>query len=252
MLNLLDFVVADTETTGFDTDKAMLCDVAIVCYQTSYISSEVDPPRVVFESLVNPEMPIPIDAMAVHHITDEQVKDAPPAYAVAHNIAAYLYGKTIVCHNADYDSKIMRRLLSVPTTTDFLCTWRLASKLWPDAPGYKNQELRYWRKYIIDLGGRSPHRAAPDAIVTAYIFRELFGIFTAGFKQQTGKDPSIEDLLRFERQPIKISKMPFGKHKGMPMDEVPYDYLMWMIRKIPDLSPDLKWTVENMLKSRRG
>jgi uncharacterized protein (DUF3820 family) len=41
--------------------------------------------------------------------------------------------------------------------------------------------------------------------------------------------------------------MPFGKHKGLKMEEVPADYLQWLAKT--DLDGDLRYTVEYFLNS---
>ena len=33
--------------------------------------------------------------------------------------------------------------------------------------------------------------------------------------------------------------MPFGKHKGKKIDDVPVNYIKWMLANIPDLTPSL-------------
>jgi exodeoxyribonuclease X len=101
------------------------------------------------------------------------------------------------------------------------------------------------------LGGASPHRATPDAIVTAHIFRELFYIFQEGFIKQTGREPWTEDLIRFNDAPIFIRKMPFGKYKDLPMENVPSDYLQWALRTMTDMSADLRSSMTKVLNDRR-
>ena len=63
----------DTETTGIRPDKDCIIEIA------AYDSKQ----RKTFHSLINPKRPIPQDATAIHHITDDMVKDAPPFSEVA-------------------------------------------------------------------------------------------------------------------------------------------------------------------------
>jgi DNA polymerase III epsilon subunit-like protein len=60
------FIYLDTETTGTGPDDR-LCQIAFKTEQ-GMITNE----------LFNPGKPIAIEAMAVHHITNEMVKDKPP------------------------------------------------------------------------------------------------------------------------------------------------------------------------------
>ncbi|MFO7554615.1 MAG: 3'-5' exonuclease, partial [Desulfobacterales bacterium] len=59
------FIFLDTETTGTDKDDR-LCQIAFKT-EAGLIANE----------LFNPDKPISIEAMCVHHITNEMVKDKP-------------------------------------------------------------------------------------------------------------------------------------------------------------------------------
>ncbi len=59
-------IFLDTETTG-NSANDRLCQLAFKTDE-SFIVNE----------LFNPGMPISIDAMSIHHITNEMVKDKPP------------------------------------------------------------------------------------------------------------------------------------------------------------------------------
>lgn len=238
--SLKDFIVIDTETTGIDFDKDQVIEVAVV-----------DPTNngILFQALCKPTIPIPPEASAIHHLTDAMFENVAGPELIMPGLNTVIKGKVIVAHNKDFDRRMLARY-GVGADNQWICTWRLAQKIWPNAPGYKNQVLRYWRDYDID--STLVHRAGADAVVTSYVFCDLLQVYISGYQNQTGKDPTHKDLLAFERSMITIHKMPFGKHFGQPVKEVPSDYLMWMIRKMTDMSPDLRWTVENEIKHRRG
>lgn len=46
-------------------------------------------------------------------------------------------------------------------------------------------------------------------------------------------------------------KMPWGKYRGQPIEDVPTDYLQWMAENISS-SDELIKEAENQLKLRRG
>ncbi len=60
-------VYIDTETTGLDS-SAEIIEISVVDHDGS----------VLFDSTVRPKNPIPREAQAVHHISNEMVKDARP------------------------------------------------------------------------------------------------------------------------------------------------------------------------------
>jgi DNA polymerase III epsilon subunit-like protein len=116
--------------------------------------------------LVNPGMPIPAEATAVHGITDSMVAAAPePAFALR-QARRFCQGRLLAAHSATFDLSFVGP--SVGTLA--LCTMRLARALFPEAPNHKNQTLR---RYLgIDrIAGEDfeAHRALGDAVVSAYV-----------------------------------------------------------------------------------
>ncbi len=45
-------------------------------------------------------------------------------------------------------------------------------------------------------------------------------------------------------------RMPFGKHKHKPLDEIPVSYLLWLMANV-DMNPTLRYAVEEEIRSRR-
>jgi DNA polymerase-3 subunit epsilon len=62
----------DLETTGVDTAKDRIVEISMV-------KVLVDGTKQIKTRRINPEMPIPAEATAVHGITDKDVKDEPTA-----------------------------------------------------------------------------------------------------------------------------------------------------------------------------
>jgi exodeoxyribonuclease X len=54
-------------------------------------------------------------------------------------------------------------------------------------------------------------------------------------------------MIEVSRKPVLYRRMPFGKHKGLKMEEVPLDYLQWLSGT--DLEEDLRYTIEQYLGS---
>lgn len=75
----------DLESTGVDKQKDRIVQIAIIRIQEDGTPFE-------FQSLVNPEMPIPKEATEVHGITDEMVKDAPTLFNIYPKILRFFNG----------------------------------------------------------------------------------------------------------------------------------------------------------------
>ena len=78
-------VFFDLETTGVDTSKDRIVEI-------SMIKVMPDGSKDVKTRRVNPEMPIPAEATAVHGITDEEVKNEPTFRQLAKSLAQFIQG----------------------------------------------------------------------------------------------------------------------------------------------------------------
>lgn len=86
----------DTETTGTGPDGRVV-EITILAPDG----------RVLFNSLINPEVPIPAAASAVHGITADLVRNAPPWPEIDAQVAALLNGHTVVTYNAEFDRRMI-------------------------------------------------------------------------------------------------------------------------------------------------
>ena len=78
-------VFFDLETTGVDTAKDRIVEI-------SMIKIMPDGEEIIRTRRINPQMPIPADATAVHGITDEDVKDAPTFAQIAKSLCQFIEG----------------------------------------------------------------------------------------------------------------------------------------------------------------
>jgi exodeoxyribonuclease X len=228
------FVILDTETTGLSPVEDKVVDISLVEVSRNGISP-------LYDTLINPERDIPATASAVHHITSEDVADKPLFAEVWPTVMEYLADAVVVAHNAAFD-----RSMIPDTGRPWICSYRLARHLWPDAPGHSNQVLRYWLNLKVDA--KAAHSAAGDTLVTAHVFwQELIH-----YRKQVARSSSIEELIEFAASPIPVAAMPFGKHKGTPMAEIPLSYFQWALENLNELDPDLKIAMEQQAAARQG
>ena len=223
--------VIDVETTGLDATHDRLVGVAVV-------SSEG---AVLYDTRVNPERLIPPDASAIHHLTDADVRDAPLRSAVAVQLEAITRTHnrpTWAAHNAPFEQAFLPELTAAP----WICTMRVARHLWPEAPAFGLQVLRYYLK--LPVGAGRPHSALDDARVTAALLeREIRTVTEWGFAAP------VDRLLSLSRTPALLATVGFGKHRGQRWSAVPRDYLEWASGETWD-DPDVKATIEAALNGR--
>lgn len=225
--------VIDYETTGTDEDP----DAEIIecgSYDLQLVNDAWLISRPI-NFMVRPQRPIPPEARAVHHISDADVADAPMLRDV---IDDFLDGVEIcAAHNARFEEHFTPH-----KGLHWICTYKAARVVWPDAPSHSNQGLRYWLGLDdaedFDAGlSMPPHRATPDAYVTAHLLRRLLA------------ERTVEELLLYSQYPAVLKVMNFGKHKGMLFSDAPTDYLEW-IRDKSDMNEDTKFTARRELKMR--
>lgn len=218
--------VLDLETTGLAPPEAGVCQVG---WYDVGVGEEPWLRSAVGNYLIDPGHPIPPEAMAVHHIYDTDVVGAPKFSEV---VIDEPHIDIFAAHMASFE-----RGFFSGNGKPWICTLKVARRLWPRAPGFGNQVLRYWRGYPLSpSAAQPPHRALPDAYVTAWIVHDMLAL------------ASIEDMIRWTEEPSLLPQVTFGKHRGKEWSELPLDYLDWIIAK-SDLDEDTKFTARHWLKA---
>jgi CBS domain-containing protein len=100
----LPFVALDTETTGLSPASARVVELAAVRVTAGSIDPEA--PLV---ARVNPGIPIPPTATAIHGITDEMVAGAPVAGRALPRLQAFISGRLLVGHAVGFDLAVLAR-----------------------------------------------------------------------------------------------------------------------------------------------
>ena len=177
--------------------------------------------------LCNPGMPIPPMATAVHHITDGMVEGATGDLSFLGSADHY------VAHFADYERHFYKE-------HPIICTWRVALRLWPDEPSHGLQYLRYRLDLPAhEIWSMPPHRGGPDAYVCALLLAHII---------HEGRC-TVEEMVRWSSGPGLLTRVTFGKHKGSRWEELPSDYLCWIIDK-SDMDHNVKANAAYRLKQR--
>jgi DNA polymerase III alpha subunit (gram-positive type) len=229
------FAVIDVETTGFDPSVDRVVELACAVVRDG---KETD----AYSSLINPGRSIPAAASAVHHLTNRHVQNAPLLGDVRPKLAAMCAGAIVVAHNARFDLGFLPFLADRPV----VCSMRLAMRILPDAPNYKNQVLRYYLDIDAELGGGAiAHRARGDVQVTSRILAICLQRYLAA-----GGVDDVEHLVREIAAPRRLGALPFGRHRGVSIERVPADYLLWLHRESSSASRDARYTAERELQRR--
>lgn len=205
---MLRAIYYDTETTGIKSDKDRIIEIAAF--------DPVQDRR--FEMLVNPGCLIPPEATAIHHITNEMVASAPSFAQVGADFIQFCEGNVVlIAHNNDnFDmhflrAEFARHTLEMPSWK-FLDTLKWARRYRPDLPRHTLQFLRE----IYGIKANTAHRAFDDVSVLHQLFQSMID------------DLSIEDVYQLLNRQRSLQHMPFGKHQGQPLKQIPRAYIQWL------------------------
>lgn len=165
-----NLIFLDTETTGLSMDHgARICEIAMlkVC---DGIETE-------FNTLVNPCSPIPEFSSNIHGITNDMVKNAPTFKDIAKDIANFINGFVLVCHNASFDlnfisKQIMESGVNSPEMY-FLDTLIISRQYF----SFESNKLGDIAR-ILDIEVKEAHRAMADVLtmksISKYLFANLY------------------------------------------------------------------------------
>ncbi len=167
LLRDLDFVVVDVEATGAKTPPNRLIELGAYRIRGGRIVDK-------FQSLVNPEIPIPRFVAALTRISNEMVKGAPVFAELAPQWLDFVSDSVLVAHNAPFDTSFLNHEISrvYPghrMVNPHLCTVRLSRRALPNLLNHRRDTIADQFSFPI----ASRHRAGSDALATAEIFLRI-------------------------------------------------------------------------------
>ncbi len=198
----------DTETTGVRSDKDRIIELA--AYDPVLDKT--------FVQLVNPGMNIPPEATAIHKITDAMVSSAPSFAETAPLFVDFCSGDTVlIAHNNDTFDKLFlekefKRAEQEMPSWHFIDSLKWARKYRPDLPRHTLQSLRE----LYGIEANQAHRALDDVKILHQVFSYMID------------DLSMETVIELLSRSTNVNRMPFGKHQGKALDEVPRNYVAWL------------------------
>jgi len=223
-------VIFDTETTGF-VEPALIEAAGIVIK-----GNPLEEQKNTFISRYNPGKPISFGAMATHNILDCDLKDCPPAseYRLPDN-TAYIVG-----HNIDYDWSVIDK-----PDVKKIDTVAMAKSVWTGLDSYTLPALSYALAEPDDrprvreiLTNR--HNALTDAELCLNILRRILK-----------EKPELNSwglIWRFSEETRIPKTMPFGKHKGTPLKNLPADsdYVQWVLNNLNEMDAYLRKAIDSL------
>ena len=209
-------IILDTETTGLDPSKG---DRIIEIGCVEMLNRKLSGNNLHF--YLNPERDSHEDALKVHGISNEFLRDKPKFGAVAEELLAYLAGAELIIHNATFDMGFLDAELErlgkpalrgqVGAVTDTLA---MAKEIYP---GKRNSLDALCERLGVDNSARTLHGALLDAELLADVYicltrgqnSLLMEGEDAGVRQQTGE---ALDLSGFQLPVLTASEQEIQAH----------------------------------------
>lgn len=226
------FVCIDLEATGLDPKTERIVEIAVIKFTFDKILDT-------FDSLVNPEIEIPIISQNIHNISFDMVKDKPKIKELLPTILNFIGKHIIIGHGIKFDIDLLdneakrNQINCLIQNLPFIDTLRLA-RLYGESPINSLKELS--KHFNIEFVGA--HRALNDVKANIEIFKKL----TTNFS-------TTKQLLQRLEKPILMKKMPLGKHKGRFFSEIPLEYLKWAAGK--EFDQDLLYSIKHEILLRK-
>lgn len=210
----------------------------------------------VLNEIYKSPVPISIESMAIHHITEKMTADKPlfPESKAYSNIKKMFEDKdTIsVAHNVAFDIGMLAREGIEPRST--ICTYKVARALDPQETLGKYQ-LQYLRYLLgLEVEGAVAHDAFGDVLVLEALFERLL----SKMMQEKGSEAeALREMIEVSSKPMLFTTLRFGKHKGKKIEDIAKNdsgYLEWLLnekKKDPAGEADWIYTLEHYLSRAR-
>ncbi len=236
-------IILDTETTG-NKEEDRICQLSYLVINENFEIEEI------YNELVQPDVDIKFEAMAVHHITPEMVQNAPK---IKHTKAFKRLKELnspenlIVIHNAPFDLDMLSKD-GFNSFFKLIDTNRVIRHLNPEgkfslqynryALGLYKQEKKICKKYNIEINA---HDALGDVIVLYLLYKYLI----------EDLNKSIDELIELTKKPVLHDKFYQGKYKFEKIRDILIkdpDYIEYILN-LADLDPDVKYSIEHHLEN---
>lgn len=213
-------VFLDTETTGLSADNGDRI-IEIGCVEMLHRKLTGNNRHF----YVNPGRDSHEDALKVHGITSEFLKDKPKFSEVAQDLQDYLKDAHVVIHNAPFDLGFLNMefaLLGQPTVKSVVAsvtdTLVMAKEMFP---GKRNSLDALCDRLEVDNSGRTLHGALLDAELLADVFinltrgQEALLMDDASALDASGNKPLAMDLSGFVLPVIQVTEQEAAAHEAV-------------------------------------
>lgn len=232
-LNLKNpLVFFDLETTGINITKDRIVEISLLKVHPNG-KEEIKSRR------INPEMPIPPQATAIHGITDDDVKDCPTFKQVAKSLADMLEGCDLAGFNSSrFDVPVLSEEF-LRAGVDFDMSKRKFVDVQIIFHKKEQRTLEAAYKFYCEKELENAHSAEADTVATYEVLKsqldrypDLENDIAFLSKEYSSFNNNVDFAGRIIFDDKGVEVFNFGKHKGKPVAQVLRNepsYYSWMM-----------------------
>lgn len=215
-------IVLDTETTGLSAENGdRIIEIGCVELLARKLTGRN------LHHYINPERDSHEDALKVHGISNEFLRDKPKFAAIADELLEYLSGAELIIHNAPFDIGFLNKemeLLGLPPVTEVVSgvidSLVMAKEMFP---GKRNGLDALCDRLGVDNSGRTLHGALLDAELLADVYINMTRgqdalLIDASDAQGGGPDTELIDLSQFQLPLLEASEQEIAAHESLLAD----------------------------------
>lgn len=215
-------IVLDTETTGMDpADGDKLVEIGCIELKNHMPTGRT------YHQYINPERDVPAEAVAVHGLDQERLKDEPKFGEIVGDFLDFIgTDSKLIIHNAAFDTKFLNaemKTFGFPSLDNkrVIDTLVMARLKFPGSPANLDALCR---RFKIDNTSRTLHGALLDSELLAEVYLELIGGRQRGLgiepekKAAAEENVVIKDRTYREARSFELSAEEKSNHDKMLKD----------------------------------
>lgn len=197
----MEFIIVDLETTGINYKRDKIIEIGAV-------KIDQKGKRQTFQSLIDPEIPIPKVITSLTGISDDMLVGKPLIEEVIGDFLTFVGDGQLIAHNAAFDGGFLETFTEIPKE-EYLDTLLLAKMAFPMQNSYALANLTEY----FGIRNDQQHRALSDAKATADLFQlieESFALADSGL---------IAAWIHLLGKKYPVYKRYFQRFDSLPLDQ---------------------------------
>ncbi|RXI24908.1 exonuclease domain-containing protein [Aliarcobacter trophiarum] len=245
---MIHYILFDTETTGAQEEDRVIQFGSMILNQKGDLE--------VFDELCINPIPIKLEAMEVHNITPDLLKNKPNAVDTNFYKRLQELNRSenfLIAHNINFDLEMIKKEGFV-NNYQLIDTLRCARHIFSELPYHRLQYLRYalelYKDEVAEAKKLNITIKAHDAIGDVLVMKLFLSKLVAQVKMNFPDINPMKKLVELTLTPVFVQTFKFGKYKGESIEDVANkdaNYLNWMMKNM-DLDEDMQYTLNRVLE----